>query len=535
MEEYIYKPTHGKCSRCGGTKLVFYDDGNGKCATCGYEFIWKRCTHCGSNNVEYLSTGELVCKICGARQIFLICPRCQSRDVTFAANGLGVCRACGHEVYWMRVRKESEEAGEKPVQKLEIIPALYIKDSAIHFALNIGNRTAKKIENLNIEVLVNKEKLKPETETKQIKYIEPDEHARIMFEFEPLKEFRNEPVRAKITYSIGDEKTTIETEPKYLSIEFTALYPREVIEEHWRVATQTMRKIEKEIKNIRFSGETLHRIVCDMIRDKNMYQIPFQSVKDGRFFRAVTKFFAHDHWDNLYAAYVETIEESGEARLILKFYCSKEELILPFYASVYSDLSDKVLKARREETKETKPSQEKETKEEKETVETPQLPTQQQIEVPLEKGYSYLIFESKTEKAFEIFGEMIKDSPGLCITTTYPDKVREKYGLGSATIYWLSDTETTAVPVVKPSRMEFEIMRAITSFIKSNKNAVIMLDGFENLVLGNNFLDALKFMKKVNDVAAMHHATVLVPISPKAFEEKDMYTLRKEFDKTRTV
>ncbi|MEM3492947.1 MAG: DUF835 domain-containing protein, partial [Thermoplasmata archaeon] len=130
---------------------------------------------------------------------------------------------------------------------------------------------------------------------------------------------------------------------------------------------------------------------------------------------------------------------------------------------------------------------------------------------------------------------MIKDSPGLCITTTYPDKVREKYGLGSATIYWLSDTETTAVPVVKPSRMEFEIMRAITSFIKSNKNAVIMLDGFENLVLGNNFLDALKFMKKVNDVAAMHHATVLVPISPKAFDEKDMYTLRKEFDKTRTV
>ncbi|MCX8173449.1 MAG: DUF835 domain-containing protein [Thermoplasmata archaeon] len=532
MEEYIYKPTHGKCSRCGGTRLVFYDEGNGKCAACGYEFIWKRCTHCGSNSVEHLDTGEIVCRICGARQIFLICPRCQSRDVTFASNGLGVCRTCGHEVYWMRVKKEEEKQEAKPAQTLEVIPALYIKDTAVHYALNIGNRTGKRIENVNIELVANKEKLKPETDAKQIKYIEPDEHARIMFELEPLKEFRNEPVRAKIRYSDGNEKVAIETEPKYLSIEFTALYPREVIEEHWRVATHTMRKIEKEIKNIRFSGETLHRIICDVIRERNMYQVPFQSVKDARFFRAVTKFFAHDHWDNLYAAYVETIEEGGEARLILRFYCPKEELLLPFYAAITSEITGKILRERKEEPAPLPP---KDVKEEKEVAESPQLPAQQQIEVPLEKGYSYLIFESKTEKAFEIFGDMIKDSPGLCITTTYPDKVREKYGIGSATIYWLSDTETPAVPVVKPSRMEFEIMRAITSFIKSNKNAVILLDGFENLVLGNNFLDALKFMKKVNDVAAMHHATVLVPISPKAFDEKDMYTLRKEFDKTRTV
>jgi|GEM_PF-2633315 len=543
MEENIYKPTRGKCSRCSSGNLVFYDDGNGKCANCGYEFTWKRCTHCGSTNVVYRDEGEIVCNDCGRKQVFLICPRCQSREITFAMNGLAVCRACGHEVYWMRVKKITEDKSVSPknAQKLLITPTLYTKDAWIHYALNLQNASHNRIENIEVTIILNPEKLSPEAEKKTIQYIEPQEHAHIIFLLEPLREFRNERVMAKITYtadSEGEKKSeTLSTEPLYCSVESTALYPREVLEEHWRVATHTMHKIEKTLNEIRFNGETLHRLVCDVIRDKNLYQIPYEPVHSSRFFRAVTKFFGHDHWDNLYACYVETIEESGESRLTLKFYASKEELLIPLYASIMFEIRDKIkIQSDVTEPGVSTVSQEQPVhgaeKKETKNVEGEHKP---QVEVPLEKGYSYLIFESKTEKTFEIFRDMLKDSPGLCITTTYPEKVRELYDIKSATIYWLSDTETTAVPVVKPSRMEFEIMRAITTFIKNNKNAVVLLDGFENLVLGNNFLDALKFMKKVNDVGAMNHATILVPISPKAFDEKDMYTLRKEFDKTRTV
>ncbi|MGB9636367.1 MAG: DUF835 domain-containing protein [Thermoplasmata archaeon] len=537
MEEYIYKPTRGRCSRCGSTNLVFYDEGNGKCATCSYEFVWKKCTHCGSNNVEYHQSGELECRICGARQIFLICPRCQSREITFALNGLAVCKSCGHEVYWSRVKRE-QTPEKSPAEAIEIVPAVYTKDAKAHFAINLKNNSKYRLEDIVVNVIVNKDKILPEVESKHIKYIEPEEHGHLVFTLEPLKEFRNETVKAKITLKLkkGEkfETETIETRPMLMSVEFTALYPREVIEEHWRVSVHTMKKLEKEFHGLKFKGETLHRLVCDVIRDKNMYAIPSAPVHDARFFRELTKFFAHDYWDNLYACYVETIEESGESRLVLKFYASNEDLLLPFYASIISEINDKT-RLRAKPPEEPAHPQTSEIAEPEPEVKQKKPIVQSQIELPLEKGYSYLIFESKTEKTFEIFREMLKDSPGLCITTTYPDKVREEYGLNSATIYWLSDTETTAVPVVKPSRMEFEIMRAITTFIKNNKNAVLLIDGFENLVLGNNFLDALKFMKRVNDVAAMHHATILVPISPKAFDEKDMYTLRKEFDKTRTV
>lgn len=127
------------------------------------------------------------------------------------------------------MRLEGKSA-EKVKKGLEVIPALYIKDLRIHYALNLSNLGEKKIENVKIDLIANKEKFIPEKESKEIKYIEPGEHARITFELEPLGEFRNEAVRAKIKYTAGEEAEEIEIEPRYLSMEFTALYPREVIE-----------------------------------------------------------------------------------------------------------------------------------------------------------------------------------------------------------------------------------------------------------------------------------------------------------------
>ena len=58
-----------------------------------------------------------------------------------------------------------------------------------------------------------------------------------------------------------------------------------------------------------------------------------------------------------------------------------------------------------------------------------------------------------------------------------------------------------------------------------------MLDGFEYLVLVNGFESVMNFIKSINDLASMEGGTVLIPLNPEAFDDKQMSIIKREFDK----
>lgn len=152
----------------------------------------------------------------------------------------------------------------------------------------------------------------------------------------------------------------------------------------------------------------------------------------------------------------------------------------------------------------------------------------------LEIGYNYLILEERTDITFEIFRDTIATGvPGLLITNSFPDKVRKAHGLEDADIHWLSDSGDKTLSILSPKRLDFEITRTISKFIKENKEkgCVLMLDGFEYLVLENKFEKILKFVKKINDMAAMSNSTILVPVNLEAFKKEQATILKKEFDR----
>ncbi|MFQ6061546.1 MAG: zinc-ribbon domain-containing protein, partial [Thermoplasmata archaeon] len=57
----------------------------------------------------------------------------------------------------------------------------------------------------------------------------------------------------------------------------------------------------------------------------------------------------------------------------------------------------------------------------------------------LERSHMYLVKEERSKRAFDMFQSSLKAGrKGLCVTRTYPDKVRESYDIGEATVLWLS-------------------------------------------------------------------------------------------------
>ena len=149
----------------------------------------------------------------------------------------------------------------------------------------------------------------------------------------------------------------------------------------------------------------------------------------------------------------------------------------------------------------------------------------------LDKGFNYLIYEEKSDVAFKMFTDLISaGSPGLCITTLYPQKLKKMYGMDKAQVHWLSDS-TGDKDTLSPTRLDFEITRVINKFIKGGGAPVFLLDGMAYLSLENDYDKVRKFIKRINDMASMNDATIMVVINPNSFSKETVAMLEKDFDK----
>jgi len=149
----------------------------------------------------------------------------------------------------------------------------------------------------------------------------------------------------------------------------------------------------------------------------------------------------------------------------------------------------------------------------------------------IERGYNYLVVAPENDLALEWFHSIAKRHvPGLAMSTTFPDKLRKQYGFEGVDLYWLTNTETSP-KVIDPKRIDFEMMRTLSNFIKRTKGGAVLIDGLEYLVVENSFEAVLKFVKKVNDLASVHEVTLIIPVTAGSLGLDELTLLRKEFDR----
>ena len=149
----------------------------------------------------------------------------------------------------------------------------------------------------------------------------------------------------------------------------------------------------------------------------------------------------------------------------------------------------------------------------------------------LESGFNYLIEEPQPKRSFEFFKAQVGErAKGLCISTSYPKKIIEEYGLQGTTVYWLSELEFDNQSL-HPRRLDFEVTRAIQNFVKSNPSSVLIIDGVEFLILINGFERVMTFIKKMNDIMSATASTLITSINPSAFSEEKLSIIEREFDR----
>lgn len=149
--------------------------------------------------------------------------------------------------------------------------------------------------------------------------------------------------------------------------------------------------------------------------------------------------------------------------------------------------------------------------------------------IDLKMGLNYLLYEERPDDSFKLIEKLSKEHPALCITTIYPAKLRKMYDLDDTAIVWLTDSEG-GEDTVRPERLDFELSRGVMNFLTENSGCVVLIEGCEYLMLENDFKNVKKFFKRINDLASVNESTVIVTMSPEAFDRETVAAFSKDFD-----
>ncbi|MBU0685570.1 MAG: DUF835 domain-containing protein [Candidatus Thermoplasmatota archaeon] len=108
-----------------------------------------------------------------------------------------------------------------------------------------------------------------------------------------------------------------------------------------------------------------------------------------------------------------------------------------------------------------------------------------------------------------------------------PDQLRNQFDLGDVQVTWL--TTQSGDGCVDSSRPNL-LAHAIMEFFQNNKNAIVLIDGIESIVVYNDFNKAVKMLEQINDFVMQYHGYLIISIDPTAFNPRERAIIERNFE-----
>ena len=142
-------------------------------------------------------------------------------------------------------------------------------------------------------------------------------------------------------------------------------------------------------------------------------------------------------------------------------------------------------------------------------------------------GTPYLIMESKPFLSYTLFQSILKAGrPGLVLSRHHPSKLRE---MGLITIpnqiFWLS--KVPGEGHIEATNIG-ELLQTILDFISYHSTSIIVLDGFEYLIVNNGFDTMLRLLQRVNDAVMQANSILVLPVNPNSLSSKELAIMSRE-------
>jgi ribosomal protein S27E len=146
----------------------------------------------------------------------------------------------------------------------------------------------------------------------------------------------------------------------------------------------------------------------------------------------------------------------------------------------------------------------------------------------LDPGRRYLIVTSNPGIAFAWMRDLSKnEKPSVCMTTASPDRIRLEYDVNNMSIVQVS---ARARGALDPKKLDPAGLKAILPLAREGKGGAILYDSLDQMVSESSLGDMIRFLRKANDMAFVHGATVIARVSPGQLADQELSRLNAEFD-----
>lgn len=146
----------------------------------------------------------------------------------------------------------------------------------------------------------------------------------------------------------------------------------------------------------------------------------------------------------------------------------------------------------------------------------------------LTSGFAYLVKEKKPKQSYKIFRDAVHfGATGLCISRQHPNNLEKMLGNMECIKFWLTSIEGEGN--IDPTNLGI-ISDTIIKFIKKNKDAVVLLDGFELLITHNDFPGVLRMIDHVIEQCMQNNAALVVPLDPRTLDKKELALLERTME-----
>jgi uncharacterized membrane protein YhaH (DUF805 family) len=141
---------------------------------------------------------------------------------------------------------------------------------------------------------------------------------------------------------------------------------------------------------------------------------------------------------------------------------------------------------------------------------------------------SYLLFEeTRPDGMYEtLLSQVSNGMEGLIVTRTYPDDLRERYGLKRTPVIWLCSQP--GQDWVDPTNLSI-LEHTIIEFLKMGHDTVVAVDGVEYLISNNGPSKVLRLFYGLRDEILMNQSRMIVTLDPKILDEKDLAYFERDF------
>lgn len=138
-------------------------------------------------------------------------------------------------------------------------------------------------------------------------------------------------------------------------------------------------------------------------------------------------------------------------------------------------------------------------------------------------GSVHLFKEEKPTAAYKDLKEALNHGfVSLCISNLGPEKVRKRYGVGRASIFWL--TFEKGERTISPKDID-KLNKTVSEFVEGTGPGIVLLDCLDQIKFANGFQKSLAILKDLRNLCSKNDSIVLISANPEMFEKQELQAI----------